>query len=47
MGRTWAKFSTLPAKRKKQNNTENLEPQAESELLLSTMGLALGGKTLQ
>ena len=46
MGRTWAKFSTLPAKKKK-TTTENLEPQAESELLLSTMGLALGGKTLQ
>ena len=43
MGRTWAKFSTLPAKKKR----ENLKPQAESELLLSTIGVALGDKNLQ
>ena len=41
MGRTWAKFSTLPAKK-----TENLKPQPESNLLLSTIRVALGEKDM-
>ena len=40
MGRTWAKFSTLPAEK----TTENLKPHLESKLLLSTIRITLGEK---
>ena len=49
MGRTWVKFSTLlvKKKKKKKKNTENLKPQPESKLVVSTIRVARGEKICQ